>query len=133
MAATAGPTGPETQPRPGLAAALAATLALAGCAELEATLWPGPDTAPRQVSVYGRSWAVWQVAETPPSFRAQRDTNALNPFGPPAMTRTRQAIAAIEAATGCRVQRPSLYQNDMGQVTAQVRCPPPPAAPAAAG
>lgn len=74
------------------------------------------------VRVMSRSWAVTQVAETPVIFRATRDWNNLNPFGPPARLRTTQAIAAIQKATGCNVIRKSMYQNISGQFFAQVQC-----------
>lgn len=74
------------------------------------------------VRVMSRSWAVTQVAETPVLYRATRDWNNLNPFGPPARLRTTQAIAAIQKATGCQVIRKSMYQNISGQFYAQVQC-----------
>ena len=76
----------------------------------------------KSVVVLSRTWAVTQVAEEPVIYRATRDNNNLNPFGPPPRLRTVQAIAAIQQATGCKVIRSSMYQNISGQFFSQVSC-----------
>ncbi|NVO57139.1 hypothetical protein HW561_15200 [Rhodobacteraceae bacterium B1Z28] len=76
----------------------------------------------KSVFVMSRTWAVTQIAETPAVYRATRDNNNLNPFGPPPRLRTIQAIAAIQQATGCKVIVPSMYQNISGQFFSQVSC-----------
>lgn len=76
----------------------------------------------KAVSVMSRTWAVTKVADTPVVYRATRDNNNLNPFGPPPRLRTIQAIAAIQQATGCKVIRSSMYQNISGQFFSQVSC-----------
>ncbi|WP_170371996.1 hypothetical protein [Ruegeria arenilitoris] len=78
--------------------------------------------ATKTVSVMSRTWAVTQVADAPVVYRATRDNNNLNPFGPPPRLRTVQAIAAIQQATGCKVIRSSMYQNISGQFFSQVSC-----------
>ena len=55
-------------------------------------------------------------------YRATRDNNNLNPFGPPPRLRTLQAIAAIQQATGCKPIVASMYQNISGQFFSQVSC-----------
>lgn len=87
------------------------------------------DTAPvvneqptRSVHVMSRTWAVSQVSDQPVIWKAMRDFNDLDPYGPPAALRTIQAIRAIESATGCRVIRSSMYQNISGQFFSQVTC-----------
>ncbi len=74
------------------------------------------------VQVMNRTWAVTQVSQEPIVYRATRDLNNLNPFGPPARLRTLQAIAAVQQATGCTVDRKTLYQNISGQFFARVTC-----------
>lgn len=76
----------------------------------------------KSVVVLSRTWAVTQVAEEPVIYRATRDNNNLNPFGPPPRLRTLQAIAAIQQATGCRPIVASMYQNISGQFFSQVSC-----------
>ena len=76
----------------------------------------------KTVSVLSRTWAVTQVSDAPVVYRATRDNNNLNPFGPPPRLRTVQAIAAIQQATGCKVIRSSMYQNISGQFFSQVSC-----------
>ncbi|GAA6190173.1 MULTISPECIES: hypothetical protein [Roseobacteraceae] len=97
---------------------LAATLALSAC-EMVPTINEQPS---KSVNVLSRTWAVTQVSEAPVIYRATRDTNNLNPFGPPARMRTTQAIAAVQQATGCNVIRSSMYQNISGQFYTQVAC-----------
>ena len=76
----------------------------------------------KTVSVLSRTWAVKQVSNEPVVYRATRDNNNLNPFGPPPRLRTIQAIAAIQAATGCKPITASMYQNISGQFFSQVSC-----------
>lgn len=76
----------------------------------------------KSVFVMSRNWAVTQVADEPVIYRATRDNNNLNPYGPPPRLRTTQAIAAIQQATGCKVIFNSMYQNISGQFFSQVRC-----------
>lgn len=76
----------------------------------------------KSVFVMSRTWAVTQVSDAPVVYRATRDNNNLNPFGPPPRLRTVQAIAAIQKATGCKVIVPSMYQNISGQFFSQVSC-----------
>ncbi|WP_424832804.1 hypothetical protein [Ruegeria sp.] len=76
----------------------------------------------KTVNVLSRTWEVTQVTDAPVVYRATRDNNNLNPFGPPPRTRTAQAIAAIQAATGCKVIFSSMYQNISGQFFSQVSC-----------
>ena len=78
------------------------------------------DTA--TVHVMSRTWAVTQVSDEPAIYRATRDNNNLNPFGPPPRLRTIQAMAAIREATGCRAIYSSMYQNISGQFFSQVSC-----------
>lgn len=88
-------------------------------------LWPAIATAQDAsvtVHVMSRSWAVTQVSQDPAVYRATRDMNNLNPFGPPARLRTHQAIVAVQQATGCTVDRKTLYQNISGQFFARVTC-----------
>ncbi|GAA6158776.1 MULTISPECIES: hypothetical protein [Ruegeria] len=76
----------------------------------------------KSVSVFSRTWAITQVSDAPVVYRATRDNNNLNPFGPPPRLRTLQAIAAIQQATGCTPIRGSMYQNISGQFFSQVSC-----------
>ncbi|WP_037310828.1 hypothetical protein [Ruegeria halocynthiae] len=76
----------------------------------------------KSVSVMSRTWAITQVSESPVVYRATRDNNNLNPFGPPPRLRTIQAIAAIQQATGCKPIVASMYQNISGQFFSQVSC-----------
>ncbi|WP_170782904.1 hypothetical protein [Ruegeria lacuscaerulensis] len=76
----------------------------------------------KSVSVFSRTWAITQVSDGPVVYRATRDNNNLNPFGPPPRLRTLQAIAAIQQATGCKPIVSSMYQNISGQFFSQVSC-----------
>ncbi len=76
----------------------------------------------KSVFVMSRTWAVTQVSDAPVVYRATRDNNNLNPFGPPPRLRTIQAIAAIQQATGCKPIVASMYQNISGQFFSQVSC-----------
>ncbi|WP_171178029.1 MULTISPECIES: hypothetical protein [unclassified Ruegeria] len=101
-----------------------ALLAIAAFAA-SATLFTSPLSAKEEtksVFVMSRTWAVTQVSDAPVVYRATRDNNNLNPFGPPPRLRTLQAIAAIQQATGCKPIVASMYQNISGQFFSQVSC-----------
>lgn len=74
------------------------------------------------VEVWGRTWMVTPIEETPNTYWAQRDNNNNNPFGGPSRLRTHQAIRAISAATGCSVVTKSMIQTISGRFRAQVSC-----------
>ncbi len=76
----------------------------------------------KSVFVMSRTWAVTKVSDEPVIYRATRDNNNLNPFGPPPRLRTHQAMAAIQQATGCKAIYTSMYQNISGQFFSQVSC-----------
>lgn len=69
-----------------------------------------------------RYWSVIKVSDSPEIWKAVRDNNNLNPFGPPAALRTVQATRAIELATSCRVVRSTMYQNMSAEFYSQVDC-----------
>jgi len=100
-------------------ALIALPLLLAACES--APVYNEP--APKLVQVYNRTWAVTQVADAPLTFRAIRDHNNNDPFGPPAKLKSVQAIRAIETATNCRVIRSSMYRNVSDFFYTQVTCP----------
>lgn len=99
---------------------IALTAALGLAAFSAAPVVAGEET--KSVFVMSRTWAVTQVTDEPVIYRATRDSNNLNPFGPPPRLRTIQAIAAIQQATGCKVIVSSMYQNISGQFFSQVSC-----------
>ena len=74
------------------------------------------------VEIWGRTWLVTPVEETPNTYWAQRDNNNNNPFGRPARMRSHQAIRAISSATGCSVVTKSMIETISGRFRAQVRC-----------
>ncbi len=81
--------------------------------------------APNQdVQVLGRGWSVTRIAETPPTYRAIRAPMAAqySPLGPPSRIKTVQATRAIETATGCKVDRPSMYRDVSDYFYAEVVC-----------
>ncbi|SMO93379.1 hypothetical protein [Ruegeria faecimaris] len=99
------------------------TLALAAAIGLTALdVTPATAKETNTVNVMSRTWAITQVSEAPVVYRATRDNNNLNPFGPPPRLRTIQAIAAIQQATGCKPIVASMYQNISGQFFSQVSC-----------
>ena len=104
-----------------MALTLALPMLLAACETVPTVTREGP---PMDVSVLGRNWRVNQVAETPPTYRAARWLNdaSYQPFGKPVEIKTVQAISAIETATGCRVDRDSLYRDVGDYFYAQVVC-----------
>lgn len=103
---------------------LCAALALSACAELPASLGAPAGTEVRQVTVWSRVWTVRPEAGKPGYWRASRDWNNLNPYGPPARLRTHQAMRAFRAATGCAPVYTSMYQTITGDVLSQLSCPP---------
>ena len=104
-------------------ALLGLALMLSACTELPAD-WTVSRAAPAtQVTVWGRVWTVTQPTDKPGFYKAVRDNNNLNPYGPPARLRTHQAMRAYYAATGCRAIYPSMYQNISGEFFAQLSCP----------
>ena len=104
-----------------LAPALALAVILSGCDELPAI----NEQPSKSVNVLGRTWAVTQIVDQPPTFKAVRDNNNLNPYGPPAALRTTQAIRAMESATGCKVILSTMYQNMSGNFFSEMSCPQP--------
>ncbi|WP_420586388.1 hypothetical protein [Ruegeria sp.] len=104
-----------------LRGSLLALAAVVGLTAFEATPVAAKE-ATKTVSVLSRTWEIKQVSDTPVIYRATRDNNNLNPFGPPPRLRTLQAIAAIQAATGCKPIVSSMYQNISGQFFSQVSC-----------
>lgn len=101
-----------------LALPLILTMALAAC-ESDPDFNRSPSTS---VEVLGRTWTVTQVDDTPLTYRATRllIKDALS--GPPAATKTSQAIRALETATGCRVIQTSMYRNVSDDFFAQMVC-----------
>ncbi|MEW2919169.1 hypothetical protein AB1A64_19035 [Ruegeria sp. ANG10] len=104
-----------------LRGSLLALAAVIGLTALEVTPVAAKEET-KSVFVMSRTWAVTQVSDAPVVYRATRDNNNLNPFGPPPRLRTIQAMAAIQAATGCKPIRASMYQNISGQFFSQVSC-----------
>ena len=98
-----------------------ALAAVVGLTALDATPVAAKEET-KSVFVMSRTWAVTQVSEEPVIYRATRDNNNLNPFGPPPRLRTIQAMAAIQKATGCKPIYTSMYQNISGQFFSQVSC-----------
>jgi hypothetical protein len=96
------------------------TAALASCASAALAT-----TDIRRVETLQRVWDVTQVADVPLTFKAVRQPmpDSFFFFGPPARLKTIQATSAIEAATGCRVLRSSMYQNISAEFFSQVTCP----------
>jgi hypothetical protein len=104
-----------------LRGSMLALAAVVGLSALEATPVAAREET-KSVFVMSRTWAVTKVSDSPVVYRATRDNNNLNPFGPPPRLRTIQAMAAIQAATGCKALRSSMYQNISGQFFSQVSC-----------
>lgn len=85
-------------------------------------IWLKPGQEIYYVKILSRLWSVVQVSDDPVVWRAVRDWNNLNPYGPPAVPRTVQATRAIEQATGCKVIASSMYQTISGDFFSQVAC-----------
>ncbi len=98
---------------------LALPVLLAACESHPRYLVAGPD---QTVEVLDRQWTVHQIASDPAYFRAVRDQTQFFLFGPPARTKTSQAIAALESATGCKTIRSTLYRNVSDHFIAQMDC-----------
>ncbi len=96
-------------------------LALTACSELPADLVVSRADTVGQATVWGRVWTISQPE--PGLFKAVRDNNDLNPFGPPARLRTHQAIRAYHAATGCKAIYSTMYQTISGEFFTQLDCP----------
>lgn len=92
---------------------------LAACESAPRYLVAGPD---QSVTVLGRDWTVTKISQEPLYYRAVRDQTEYFLFGPPARTKTSQAIGAIEASTGCKVIRSTLYREVSDHFFAQVDC-----------
>lgn len=101
-------------------------LALAACDTLPGTFSPAEEA--QSISILGRQWSVAQIQEDPDTYRAIRDQSQYFLFGPPARTKTAQAIAALEGATGCKVFRSTLHRNISDHFISQMSCPAAPAA-----
>ncbi|SLN72581.1 hypothetical protein [Ruegeria meonggei] len=104
-----------------LRGSILALVAITGLTAFEATPVAAKEET-KSVFSMSRTWAVTQVSDSPVVYRATRDNNNLNPFGPPPRLRTVQAIAAIQQATGCKPIVASMYQNISGQFFSQVSC-----------
>lgn len=104
-------------------ALLGLALVLSACTEMPADWTVSRAATATQVTVWGRVWTVTQPESTPGFYKAVRDNNDLNPFGPPARVRTHQAMRAFKAATGCRAVYETMYQNISGEFFAQLDCP----------
>lgn len=74
------------------------------------------------MKVHSRIWKVVKHSEDPVVWKAVRDMNELNPYGPPAIPRTLQATRAIEACTSCKVIRSTMYQTITGSFYSQTAC-----------
>ncbi|WP_406648538.1 hypothetical protein QEZ52_05650 [Aliisedimentitalea scapharcae] len=77
------------------------------------------------VNVWGRTWTIAAVDDMPDYYSATRapyGVDGLNPYSPPARTRTHQAIRAYKGATGCKVDFPSMYQLISGVFMAKLVC-----------
>lgn len=101
---------------PALATALLA--ALVSC-----TYVPHSGTPSRTVTVLGRGWTVSRLPDASPTYRAEPDQTALDPFGGGPTLRTTQAVRALETATGCRVHMPSMVLTISGAAQARMLCP----------
>jgi hypothetical protein len=105
-------------------AILAVVSGLAGCADFDSNMllngktW-GNDV---QTTYMSRTWQISRSSENVNSIRAIQDNNNLNPFGRPAMRKSIQATRAIEQATGCKVERNTLYKNVSDVFYADVAC-----------
>ncbi|GAA6202394.1 hypothetical protein [Aquicoccus sp. SU-CL01552] len=96
-------------------------LVLTACTEMSAGPAVSRADTVRQATVWGRGWTVTQPV--PGLFKAVRDDNDLDPFGPPARLRTHQAIRAFHAATGCKAIYSTMYQTISGEFFTQLDCP----------
>lgn len=98
---------------------LALPLLLAACESTPRHFVAGPD---QSVDVLSRNWTVTQMTVEPVTFRAVRTQGEYFLFGPPARTKTAQALAALENGTGCKVIRSTLYRNVSDHFFAQMDC-----------
>lgn len=98
---------------------LALPILLAACESNPRHWAPGPD---QTVEVMNRTWTVTKITEEPVYYRAIRDQTEYFMFGPPARTKSAQAIRAIETATGCRVDHSTFYRDVSDYFYTQVVC-----------
>lgn len=96
-------------------------LVLTACTELPADLTVSRADTALQTTVWGRVWTITQPE--PGLFKAVRDNNNLNPYGPPARLRTHQAMRAFHAATGCKAIYTTMYQTISGAFFTRLDCP----------
>ncbi|UWQ29538.1 hypothetical protein [Leisingera sp. M523] len=96
-----------------LAAALCAALAPAASAT---------DAEGTMVTVLGRDWAVFPVADTPGRYSATRMNLEHLPFRPPAVLTARQAVQALRTATGCSVNMDTMVRSINSTYYAHVIC-----------
>ena len=94
-------------------------LLAAGCESFPRFIVTGED---QTVTISGREWTVNQISTEPLYYRAVRETGDYFFFGPPARTKTSQAISALQTATGCRVIGSTLYKNVSDHFIAQMDC-----------
>ncbi|AHD01673.1 hypothetical protein [Leisingera methylohalidivorans] len=100
-------------------------LAAALCGPLCAALAPAAsakDAEGTVVSVLGRHWAVFPVADAAGRYSATRMNLEHLPFRPPAVLTARQAVRALRAATGCSVNIDTMVRNITGTYYAQMIC-----------
>lgn len=100
---------------------LALPIALAACDTVAIPQLTAADPG-KSVEVLGRKWTVAQISEEPVYYRAIRDQTEFFMFGPPPRIKTSQAIQAIESATGCRVNRSTMYRDVSDYFYTQVIC-----------
>ncbi len=98
---------------------LALPILLAACESTPRTFVASED---KTVVVKDRTWTVTQVTVEPPYFRAVRGPDEYFLFSPPSGTKTAQAVAALEGATGCKVIKSTFYRNVSDQFFAQMDC-----------
>lgn len=92
---------------------------LAACESAPRYRVAGPD---QSIEVLGRSWTVTQISSQPLYFRAVREQGDYFLFGPPSRTKSAQALAALEGATGCKVLRSTMYRNVSDHFYSQMDC-----------
>ena len=78
----------------------------------------------REVTLWGRTWTIVEVADKPGTFAAKQDNNGNNPFVRPSIRKSVQAKRALESATGCRVVWSTMTKNINDTFFAPVSCPP---------
>ncbi|EDZ47171.1 hypothetical protein RBY4I_2389 [Rhodobacterales bacterium Y4I] len=96
-------------------------LAAALCAAL-ASAAPAKGVEGTKVSVLGRDWLVVPVEGTTGRYSATRMNLEHLAFRPPAVLTARQAVRAMQAATGCSVNLDTMVRTITGTYYAQVIC-----------